>query len=124
MEYFETKTTKYIFFGVLAIVPTFIFVVFIVNVTWGPSSRQTMRRNDSLESVNGVVDTIFNDAANHDIRTAILTNKAVYQISELWANDIHVGDSLSKNKGSFFLEVYRKSKKVNILDYKKLIPSE
>jgi len=123
-EYFETKTGKLLFFGIILSVPSLLVIFVICTVFTGPSGRQRVIESDSLETVHGVVDTLFNDVQNHDTRTAILTNKAIYQIEPSWASEIEIGDSLSKDKGSFLLEVYRKSKKVKVLNYKELIPAE
>ncbi|WPV00203.1 hypothetical protein SNE26_00280 [Mucilaginibacter sp. cycad4] len=77
-----------------------------------------------METINGVVDTLYNDKANHNIRTAILTNKTKYQIESEWENKIEMGDSLFKAKGSFLLEMYKRNGQKVILDYKSTIPSQ
>ena len=123
-EYFETNIGKIIYFGLLAVVPALIIILFVYDVVWGPSFNQVMTKEYSSETVHGVVDSLFDDVPNHDIRTAILTNKIIYQIESSWINDIEVGDSLSKDTGSFLLNVYKKNGKKVVLDYKPLIPTK
>jgi hypothetical protein len=121
-EYGITKTTKYIFLGLFSIIPILIVFLFLKDRIWGPSLRQSITEDFLSESAHGVVDSLYNDKQNHNIRTAIFTNNTVFYISELWENYIQIGDSLSKNQGTLLLEVYRHSRKTKVLDYRKLIP--
>ncbi len=94
------------------------------NAVFGISMRESIIQRDSLDTVSGVVDTVYNDKSNHNIRTSILTNKTVFQIISEWESKIETGDSLHKTKGSFLLEVYKKSGRKVILDYKTTIVPE
>ena len=122
--YFETKTAKVIFYGLICIVPAFVIIFGIVSFFMGPSSRQVMIERYSNEAIHGVVDSVYDDTYNHNARMVILTNKMVYTVEPEWVIDIQKGDSLNKNKGSFFFEVYRKPNKKLVLDYRTLIPPE
>jgi hypothetical protein len=88
----------------------------------GPTLKQTILERDSLETVNSVVDSLFTDDRNHDVKTAILHNGQFFQIVPEWESQIGVGDSLHKKKGSFLLEVHNKDARKNkVLDYRNTI---
>jgi hypothetical protein len=90
----------------------------------GPSTKQVIIERDLSENVNGVVDTLFDNYRNHDIRTAIMKNNQIFQILPEWESKIEIGDSLYKKKGSFLLEVYKRSGKKVVLDYRSTIKKE
>ncbi|SEO26169.1 hypothetical protein SAMN05192574_106314 [Mucilaginibacter gossypiicola] len=115
---------KIIIYCIFGSVPMCLVLFVTYNLTFGPSTRQVIIQNDSLEMVSGVVDTVYNDALNHNIRTAILTDKTRYQIIPEWENKIEEGDSLYKAKGSFLLEIYKREGKKIVLDYRSTIPSQ
>jgi|GEM_PF-2087771 len=108
----------YWIFGVICIG---LLLFFVLSLVFGPSTKQVIIENDLSEEVNGVVDTLFNDAGNHDVRTAILKNKQIFEIVSEWESKIEKGDSLYKKKGSFLLEVYKKTGKKIVLNYKTTI---
>ena len=124
VDYFETKTGMVIYFGLLAIVPVLLIINLIIHITTGPSFRERMIETYSQQTIHGIVDSVYNDKQNHNARMAILTNGTMYAIEDEWVIDVEKGDSISKNKGSFLFEVYRKPKKKMVLDYRKLIPPE
>ncbi|AYL97145.1 hypothetical protein [Mucilaginibacter celer] len=118
------KIDKIIIYCIFCSIP-FCLVLFVsYNAVFGLSMRESIILRDSLETVNGVVDTVYNDKPNHNMRTAILKDKTVYRIEPTWKSKIEAGDSLHKIKGSFLLEVYRKSGEKVILDYKTTIAPE
>ncbi len=121
---FETKAAKIIFFGVMGIVPALVLGIAVVGFFTAPSSRQMAIEMFSTETVHGVVDSVYNDVPNHSRWMVILTNGAEHEVEPPWLIDIKKGDSLSKNKGSFLFEVYRKPNKKLVLDYRTLIPAE
>jgi hypothetical protein len=120
--YMLSKVDKIILYSILGSIPACLILYFLYNIIWGPSVKQVATNRHLSESVIGVVDTVYNDRANHDIRTAILNNNNLFQIENVWESQIEIGDSLNKKKGSFFLEVYKKQGKRIVLDYKTLIP--
>jgi hypothetical protein len=124
VEYFKTKAGKMVFFGLVGIVPVFVLVFAVVSFFTSPSSRQIMIEDHSKETMHGVVDSVYNDSQNHNARMVILNDKMPHEVEQPWVIDIEKGDSLSKNKGSFLFEVYRKPNKKLILDFRTLIPPE
>lgn len=118
------KIDKIIIYCISGSMPLCLVLFVSYNAVSGLSMREGIIQRDSLEAVSGVVDTVYNDKPNHNIRTAILTNKTVFQIMSEWERKIEAGDSLQKKKGSFLLEVHKKSGEKIILDYKTTIPSE
>jgi hypothetical protein len=112
------KIDKVIIYSILGIIPACLVLFVLWNVIWGPSTKQVITEMDLSENVNGVVDSLFDDKANHNVRTAILKNNYIFQIESQWASKIEVGDSLNKKKGSFLLEVYKKGNKKLVLDYR------
>ncbi|SHN37537.1 hypothetical protein [Mucilaginibacter sp. OK098] len=118
-----SKVEKIILYSIFGSVPAGLLLFFLYCVIFGPSTREVIIERDLSENVNGVVDTVYNDEPNHNIRTIILKNKDIFQIEHLWELQIEIGDSLYKKKGSFFLEVYKKQGKKIVLDYRTLIPN-
>jgi len=115
------KIDKIILLVVFGSIPLGLILFLIYSAAFGPTLKQTILKRDSLETVSGVVDTLFNDERNHNIRTAIFKNGKIFQIAPEWELKIEIGDSLYKKRGSFFLEVYKRlGQKIN-LDYRKTI---
>ena len=117
------KTDKIILCCIFGSIPAVLALFFLYNVIWGPSLKQTLTDMYLSEKVNGVVDSLYDDADNHNIRTALLKNGSLFQIERQWDSEIEVGDTLSKKAGSFLLEVYKKQGKKIVLNYKSIIPS-
>ena len=117
-----SKIEKIIIYCIFGSIPTALLVIFILSMFFGKPTKQIIIERDSLETVNGVVDSLFNDKQNHNVRTAILKNHQTYQILREWEPDIEIGDSLSKKKGSFLLEVLKKRGKKIMLDYRSTLP--
>jgi hypothetical protein len=103
---FETKTGKVIFFCLIAAVPAFVVIFALITGFFGPSSREIMTEMYSQETIHGVVDSIYNDTKNHNVRMVILTDKTAHEVQDQWVINIEKGDSISKNKGSFIFDVY------------------
>jgi hypothetical protein len=118
------KIDKIIIYSIFGSIPTGLLVLFLYFMIFGPSSKQMLTEMYLSDSVSGVVDTVFNDTPNHNIRTAILKNNTIYQIEEEWESQIEAGDSLYKKKGTFLLTVYKRGGKKIVLDYRKMIPAE
>lgn len=53
---------------------------------------------------------MYFDERNHNVKTAVLDNARLYPIYRNWERQIEIGYSLSKKKGSFLLEVYKRNK--------------
>ena len=119
-----SKVDKIILYCIFYSIPVALLIFFVYSSIFSPSTKQVIRARDSLENVNGVVDTLYNDDRNHDIRTAILKDKSTYQIFRNWESDIEIGDSLYKKQGSFLLNIYKKNGKKIVLDYRTTIESK
>ena len=119
-----SKVEKIILFSIFGSVPAGVLFFFIFSMIFCPSTKQLITERDSLENIDGVVDTLFNDNRNHNVRTAVLNNNQVFYILREWEPKIEVGDSLYKKKGSFFLEVHKKQGGKIVLDYKSTILSD
>jgi hypothetical protein len=118
------KIDKIIIYGIFGSIPVGLFLFSIFSMILGPSTKQVIIERDLSENVNGVVDTLFDNYRNHDIRTAIMKNNQIFQILPEWESKIEIGDSLYKKKGSFLLEVYKRSGKKVVLDYRSTIKKE
>ena len=85
---------------------------------FGQTSKDLMMQDDLAQNFSGRVDSIYFDERNHNGKYAVLSNEQICPIIRPWERHIEIGDSLSKKKGSFILEVYRKNKKKLTLDYR------
>ncbi|MEO3404416.1 hypothetical protein AAFN85_10960 [Mucilaginibacter sp. CAU 1740] len=118
------KIDKIIIYCIFGSIPLCLVLIVSYNAVFGLSVRESIIQRDSLETVNGVVDTVYNDKPNHNMRTAILKDRTIYRIEPTWESKIEAGNSLHKIKGSFLLEVYKKSGERLMLDYKTTIAPE
>jgi uncharacterized protein YrrD len=85
------------------------------------SGTDLILKNGTDEAFHGRVDSIYFDERNHNVETLILSDGYVYGLFKNWHGLVNVGDSLSKEAGSFNVMVYKHGVLVNILDYKKLV---
>lgn len=105
----------YFVFGI----PMLLLIGFaLFTMLHGPSKNELIVIDDLSEGFTGKVDSMYFDERNHNVMTAILDNVRLYPIYRNWEYQIEIGDSLSKKKGSFFLEVYKKNKTKLTLDYR------
>lgn len=119
-----SKTDKIILYSVLGIVPVGLTFFMLFSFIFCPSTKQMLTDMYASEHVSGVVDSMYNDENNHNVRTLVLTNKSLFQIEELWTYKIDIGDSLYKKRGSFRLEVFKKDGKEIVLNYKEFVPKD
>lgn len=98
--------------------PMLVLVVFVLYTTFSGPSREELRIQDDVSlSFNGRVDSMYFDERNHNGKYAVLNTNQIFPIYRNWEHNIHVGDSLSKEKGTFLLEIYKKNKTKITLNY-------
>lgn len=66
---------------------------------------------------HGVIDSIYRQKDNHNVMT-IMAKEQNLGIEGLWESKFRLGDSVSKDKGSLLVELYRNGDLIEILDYK------
>jgi len=96
----------------------FLIGFFIYSIFTGPSTVELILRDKLAENVHSKVDSLYFDIQNHNIKYAVLRNNEKFAIFRNWERYIDVGDSLSKNKNSFLLKIYKKNEAVMILNYR------
>lgn len=116
---FEISRSVKIVLYCLAAPGLLIVMYFIISSMFGPGTQETIEKNDLSENFNGRVDSIYTEVQNHNTTFALLSNRYKYPIFGDWISNIQIGDSLSKTKGSFNVEVFKKNGRVIILDYRK-----
>lgn len=116
------KIEKIILTCIFSAVPLMVIILGIYYVFFSPSPREIKTKNDLAENFHGKVDSIYEDKPNHDEWYAIIKNKYSFNLPPGWQSQINVGDSLSKKKGSFLLEVYKSDGRKVILDFKSTLP--
>ena len=110
----DNKIASFVF-----IIPTiFLVTFFIYSIFTGPSTVELILKDALAENVHGKVDSLYFDIQNHNVKYAVLKNDEKYAIFRNWERYIDVGDSISKNKNSFLLKIYKKNKAVMTLNYK------
>ncbi|MNY65115.1 hypothetical protein D3C86_2023310 [compost metagenome] len=90
---------------------------FYTSIT-GPSLQELIIADDLAENFNAKVESLYYDKRNHNVKYATFKNGQKYAVFRNWERYIEVGDSLSKQKESFFLEIYKKNNEKMILDYR------
>ena len=91
----------YLVFGI----PMLVLIGFVFYTMLHSSPKNELMMKDDLnENFTGRVDSFYFDESNHNGKYGVLNNKEVCPIVRSWEHYIKIGDSLSKKKGSFFLE--------------------
>lgn len=112
------KTDKWILFCVFGSIPFGLIILFFYGMFFGPSTEQLIRQRDLQENFSGRVDSAFNDERNHNVRMVVFKNGDQYPIPPEWEMNIEAGDSLSKEKNSYILQVFKKDHRKLIFDYR------
>ncbi len=111
------KDSKIIYF--VFGIPLLVLIGFVAyTALTGPSVQEVIKADNLALNFTGRIDSMYFDKRNHNGKYAILQNEQICPIIRSWEHYIEVGDSLSKQQGSFLLEVYKKNKKKMILDYR------
>jgi len=71
----------------------------------------------------GKVDSVFRDKWDHNAKKVRLNTGYVYSLYPEWESKVELGDSLSKKRGSFFVEVIKRNSLKDTLDYTVLVKS-
>ncbi len=99
--------------------PILVLIGFVVyTAITGPGTQELIMAEDLAEDFTGRIDSLYFDERNHNVKTAMLNNSQLYPIYRNWERYIEVGDSVSKKKGSFLLEIYKKNNTRMTLDYR------
>lgn len=99
--------------------PILVLIGFVVyTAITGPGTQELIMAEDLAEDFTGRIDSLYFDERNHNVKTAMLNNSQLYPIYRNWERYIEVSDSVSKKKGSFLLEVYKKNNTRMTLDYR------
>lgn len=114
------KIDSLIIYAVISIPILFVALFFIWGNFYGPNRQELFMKNSLALTINGKIDSIYNDKQNHNARTVVLENGYKYELYDYWTLYFDVGDSISKVKGSYKLLIYKKNNKVITLDYKNL----
>ncbi len=112
-----SRTDRKIFFLVFG-VPVFALIVFLLVSLIGGKGKADLRMDADLSiSFNGRVKSFYFDDKNHNGKYAVFYNGKTGPILRDWERFVLIGDSISKKKNSFFLEVYRPGQAKMILNY-------
>lgn len=99
-------------------IPLFFLIGFMVySFLTKDNIAVVIKENNLAEDFAGKVVSLFKDEDNHNIKTAVLSNKYKYLLPAAWEDVIKIGDSLSKKKNTLKLEVYRQGQPKLVLDY-------
>jgi len=102
------KKDYLIIYSVIGI-PLIILIFYgLYTMFHGPNRKELMMKEDFEQYFSGRIDTFYFDERNHNGKYAVLNNHTTYPIIRPWERFIETGDSLSKNKSSYILEVYKK----------------
>jgi hypothetical protein len=115
-----SNTDKSIIYIVL-FVPMLVMIGFAIRGAFfnDRSSRDYFLETREKESFHGVVDSIFWQKDNHNVKT-LKSDHGVFEIERVWENKFKVGDSVSKHKGCLLVEHYRNGKLLEVLNYEDL----
>ncbi|SHE56148.1 hypothetical protein [Pedobacter caeni] len=98
--------------------PMLVLIGFVLYTAFSGPNREELRIQDDVSlNFNGRVDSMYFDERNHNGKYAVLNTNQIFPIYRNWERNIHIGDSLSKEKGTFLLEIYKKNKTKVTLNY-------
>ncbi len=115
------KAAKLVFFLIKFITLGSLAVIIYWNYTHTPGRQKMILDEAKTLSFHGRIKSIYFDKTNHSAETLVLSDGYRYWLYPDWSTLVTVGDSLSKDLGTFQVEVYKKNMTVDTLDYKKLI---
>ncbi|AFD06625.1 hypothetical protein [Solitalea canadensis] len=118
MEIKLEKTDKIILYSLFSIPAILLLIFFVWSVSSSKPVEEFKKEDDLRKEFVGRVDTLYFEKQNHNIKIAKLSNGYKYQIFRRWEIEIEIGDSLAKEKGSFFVKIYKKNGRVITLDYR------
>jgi hypothetical protein len=98
-----------------------VFFMIFWSAKDAPHAKDWILKDASQQAFDGKVDSVYRDTANHNAKTVILNNGYNYPIYADWEPDINLGDSISKAKGSFIVNVFKKNGGKVALDYRELV---
>lgn len=99
--------------------PTLVLIgFFIYSMMTGPGTQELIKADNLAENFAGRVDSLYFDQKNHNIKYAVFQDEQKVPVLRIWERYIEVGDSLSKQQGSFVWEVYKKNGSKMVLDYR------
>ena len=90
----------------------------IYSIFTGPSTVERTLSDKLAQNVHSKVDSLYFDIQNHNVKFAVLRDKQEFAIFRNWEQYIAVGDSISKNKNSLLLKIYKKNKATITLNYR------
>jgi hypothetical protein len=100
------------------LIPCLFLVGFMLHSIFsGPSTVKLILKDNLAENVHGKVDSLYFDIDNHNVKFAVLRDHKEFAIFRTWERYIDIGDSISKNRNSLLLKVYKKNKATITLKY-------
>jgi|GEM_PF-2446883 len=116
----EKKAKRILIASMILILVPLVALIYL-KVSNDLSGTDLILKKASDMSFHGRVDSIYFDKQNHNTETLVLSDGYFYGLYSEWSSLVVVGDSLAKDAGSLKVMVYKKDKKVNVLDYKQLV---
>lgn len=115
---YMNRTDKIILYSVFYISVILLSCYFLWSVFFGKPTSELTREDDLNENFTGRIDSLYFERQNHNVKIGLLSDGYRYQIFRQWERYIDVGDSLSKNRKSFLLNIHKKDGEVITLDYR------
>jgi len=112
------KKDNAIIYFIMAIPICFLIFCFSRSAIFGPSTVELIQQDNLMEHFHGKIDSLYFDRENHNVKYAESKNKDKYPIFRNWEAYIQLGDSLSKNKNSFKLEIFKRNGSKIVFDYR------
>ncbi|MBB6499994.1 hypothetical protein [Pedobacter cryoconitis] len=105
--------------GIAVVVPLLFLIGFVFHsIISSPSTVEIIQKDNLMKHFNGRINRMHFDEENHNVKYAVSTKTEKFPIFRNWEPYIEIGDSLSKTKNSFKLEVYKKNGSKIIFDYR------
>lgn len=125
------KKEKFVFDKKLKIICIGLVLLIVVCVApfliWSEDAKvtkgQLVLQDASLQEFHGRVDSIYLDKRKANARTLVLSDGNTFMLYTEWESKVNRGDSLSKDKNAYQVNVYRDHQLVRVLDYRALVKS-
>ncbi|NCD72239.1 hypothetical protein [Mucilaginibacter agri] len=123
------KKEKFVFDRKLKIILVSLVLLIVVCVApfliWSEDATvhrgQLVLQDAALQEFHGRVDSVYLDKNKANARTLLLSDGNTFMLYPDWQSKVNKGDSLSKEKNVYQVNIYRDGKAGGVLDYKELV---
>jgi len=113
-----TKQQKVILYVTFGLVPAWMVGMLIWFLIFPTNPQEDFLKRMAKERFNGKVGSLYFNSRNHNVKTALLSDKYKFELFPEWEGSVSIGDSVIKNDTTPIVRVLKAGGKIITLDYK------